>query len=96
MLRILFVSAVALCLAGCESDTDFLQPVVDTAFGDSQPPPAPVAATAEDARCKAVAYERAADAKANGYDDDLREVIYSSTYDECTEWDRRRYAARPD
>jgi hypothetical protein len=88
MLRFLFIGAAALCLAGCESDTDFWQPVIDSAFGDSQPV-APAAATADDAHCEALAHARTADAKANGFDDEMREQIYSGTYAECAAWDQR-------
>jgi hypothetical protein len=85
MLRFLFIGAAALCLAGCESDTDFWQPVIDSTFGDSQP----AAATYDDTHCEALAHARAADAKANGYDDDMREQIYSGTYAECAAWDKQ-------
>jgi hypothetical protein len=99
MFRFAFVCAVALSLAGCESDTDFWEPVVDTAFGPSQPPvpaePVADATISNDARCHAVAYARAADAKANGYDDDLQETVYSGTYAECAAWDSRHSATRP-
>jgi hypothetical protein len=99
MLRFAFICAVALSLAGCESDADFLQPVVDAAFGPSQPiaPATPVAAavTSDDARCQAVAYARAADAKANGFDDDLQETVYSGTYAECAAWDSRHSQVQP-
>jgi hypothetical protein len=90
MLRFAFICAAALCLAGCESDADFWQPVTDNAwlFGDPQPVE-PVAATYDDAHCQAVAHARAADAKANGYDDELREIVYSGTYAECTAWDKQ-------
>jgi hypothetical protein len=93
MLRFAFICAVALSLAGCESDADFWQPVVDTAFGPSQPV-APTVVTADVAHCQAVAYARAADAGANGYDDDLRETVYSGTYAECTAWDNRHREPR--
>jgi hypothetical protein len=90
MLRFAFVCAVALSLAGCESDTDFWEPVVDTAFGPSQPP-VPAEPVAAASHCQAVAYARAADARANGYDDDLQETVYSGTYAECAAWDERHH-----
>jgi hypothetical protein len=94
MLRFAFICAVALSLAGCESDADFWEPVVDTAFGPSEPV-APTEVTAADVpHCQAVAYARAADASANGYDDD-RETIYSGTYAECVAWDRQHSQTRP-
>ncbi|HTW33580.1 MAG TPA: hypothetical protein VMD53_03100 [Rhizomicrobium sp.] len=90
MLRLFFVCAVAVSLAGCESESDFWQPVVDNAwpFADSQPAK-PVAATYDDAHCAAVARERTADAKVNGYDDDLSEIVYSGTYADCAAWDKK-------
>jgi len=83
MLRFVFLGAVVLCLAGCESDADFWP-----AFGDSQPAASATPAY-DDAHCQAIAYERAADAKANGYDDELREIVYSGTYAECVAWDKQ-------
>ena len=92
MLRFAFLCAVALSLCGCESDADFWQPVTDTGwlFGDAQPA-VPVAAAYDDAHCQAIAHERAADAKANGYDDELREIVYSGTYAECAAWDKQHH-----
>jgi hypothetical protein len=91
MLRFVFIGALALSLAGCESDADFWQPV-DNAwpFGDSQPAPPAY----DNAHCQAIAYERAADAKANGYDDESREIVYSGTYAECVAWDKQHPEAR--
>ena len=92
MLRFVFICAAALCLAGCESDEDFWQPYNDAVgglFGDATP--ATAAATApqpEDDHCRQVAYARAADAKANGFDDDMRDEIYAGTYQNCVTWAR--------
>jgi len=89
MLRFLFIGAVALCLSGCESAGDFLQPVVDGAwpFSDSQAVPAD--ATADDAHCTALAHAREADARENGFDDDdMLEQIRDATYADCAEWDK--------
>jgi hypothetical protein len=95
MLRFLFISVFALCLAGCESGADFWQPVDDAwPFSDSQAA-VPAVATADNAHCAALAYERAADAKANGYDDELREAVYSGTYAECAAWDRQHAPSQP-
>ena len=97
MLRIAIVCAVALSLAGCESDVDFWQPVTDGTWlsGDAQPAAEPAAQTTDDAHCQAVAYARAADARANGYDDDLRDTVYSGTYAECTAWDKQHGQSQP-
>jgi hypothetical protein len=89
MLRWLFIGMIALGLSGCESDADFWpQNVVDNAwpFADS----ATVAAAPQDAdkHCAAVAYARAADAKANGFDDDMRDEVYNGTYANCAAWDK--------
>ena len=93
MLRFAFICAAALCLAGCESDEDFWQPYNDAVsgvFGDAAPTTA--AATApEDSEadhCRKVAYARAADAKANGFDDEMREQVYTGTYQNCITWAR--------
>jgi len=60
--------------------------------------PAPVAApdvtAAEtpspyDAHCKAVAHQRAADARANGYSFDMADAVYNGTYKDCVTWDRQ-------
>ncbi len=94
MLRFAFICAVALSLAGCESDADFWQPVTDT-FSDAQPAAEPAAQTYDNAHCQAIAYARAADARANGYDDELRDIVYSGTYDECTTWDKQHGQSQP-
>jgi hypothetical protein len=57
------------------------------------PPAAEVAAVAPpspyNAHCKAVAHQRAADARANGYTFDMADVIYDGTYKDCLAWDTR-------
>jgi hypothetical protein len=55
------------------------------------PPVTEVAAIAPpsryDVHCKAVAHQRAADARANGYTFDMADVIYAGTYKDCVAWD---------
>ena len=58
------------------------------------PPPPPedeVAAVAPpgpyDEHCKAVAHQRAADARANGYSFDMADEIYDGTFKDCLAWD---------
>jgi len=93
MLRFVFICAVALSLGGCESTADIWQPVADGTwlFGEAQPMAVPAVATYDDAHCQAIAQERAADAKANGYDEELREIVYSGTYAECAAWDKQHH-----
>ena len=92
MLRWIIVLFAMLPLAGCESGADFEQSydnVVAGAwpFGDA---PTTVAAAPQPnvPHCQKVAYGRAADAKANGFDDDMREAVYTNTYATCADWDR--------
>jgi hypothetical protein len=40
-----------------------------------------------DAHCKAVARQRAADARANGYSFNMADVVYDGTYKDCVVWD---------
>jgi hypothetical protein len=40
-----------------------------------------------DAHCKAVAHQRAADARANGYSFSMADVVYDGTYKDCVVWD---------
>lgn len=96
MSRWILLLVAVLPLAGCESDADFWAPydyVVDSARSaagwDAAPQlsAAPVQ-QAEDPHCRKVAYARAADARANGFDDDTREAIYSGTYRDCLKWNR--------
>lgn len=90
MLRFVLIGAAALCLAGCESNADLWQPVVDGAWPFSNAQTAvPAVATADNAHCTALAQERVADAKENGYDAELRKQIYSGTYAECAAWDKQ-------
>ena len=92
MLRWIAVLVVVLPLAGCESDEGFYDEAMSGLFGDTTAAPAPTAMAAApesgDAHCQRVAYARAADAKANGFDDDMREQIYAGTYANCANWDR--------
>jgi len=96
MLRFLFLGAAALCLAGCGSSTDFLQPFDDAWPFSDQQAAVPAVATADNAHCTALAREREADAKENGFDDDMRAQIYSGTYAECAAWDKQHPPPRGD
>lgn len=91
MSRWIFLLVAALPLAGCESDGDMwgapYQYVVDNAWPFSDSQAAASQQQAEDPHCRKVAYARAADARANGFDDDLREKVYSGTYADCVAWD---------
>ena len=44
-------------------------------------------ATPYDEHCKAVARQRAADARANGYSFDMADTVYDGTYKDCVAWD---------
>ncbi len=48
--------------------------------------PAPTYSERDAARCKAVADQRALDAVANGYDDDMEQQIFAGTYRSCMAW----------
>ena len=37
--------------------------------------------------CKAVAHQRSADARANGYGFDMADAVYNGTYNDCLAWD---------
>ena len=54
-------------------------------------PPTEVAAVAApspyDAHCKAVAHQRSADARANGYSFNMADVVYNGAYKDCVAWD---------
>jgi hypothetical protein len=99
MARLIAAFTALLLLAGCESDEDFWAPartVVDTGwpFGASDTTTT-AAATPVNERCPGVAYQRKADAKANGFDDDMQDEVYNRTYAECAGWDRDHTGARP-
>ena len=49
------------------------------------PPPIPLINT----HCQAVAHQRAADARANGYSFEMEDLIYDGTYKDCVQWDSR-------
>jgi hypothetical protein len=49
------------------------------------PPPIPLVNT----HCQAVARQRAADARANGYSFEMEDLIYDGTYKDCVQWDSR-------
>jgi len=98
MARIIAAFVALLLLAGCESDDDFFQQTgsaVTDVFGSSDATTTAAAATAPpDERCIAVAYARRADAKANGFEDEMLAEVYNRTYAECTTWDRDHTEAR--
>jgi hypothetical protein len=48
-------------------------------------PPVPLVNT----HCQAVARQRAADARANGYSFEMEDAVYDGTYKDCVEWDSR-------
>ena len=69
-------------------------PVLATPVPTPQPVAAPeteMAAVAPpspyDEHCKAVAHQRAADARANGYSFNMADAIYDGTYQDCVAWD---------
>ena len=102
MARVVAAFVVVLLLTGCESHEDFwpyTQSIVDDAwpFGSSETTTAAAATAPVNARCMAVAYQRRADAKANGFDDDMLSEVYNRTYAECYAWDRDHTGAgKPD
>lgn len=57
-------------------------PPVAEMTADATPVPGPY-----DAHCKAVAHQRSADARANGYSFAMADTIYGSTYKDCLAWD---------
>lgn len=84
---IIFVAA-AILLAGCQTDDDFWRP--SHYFANEQHES--TAAQAQpvdqiDSHCQAVARQRAADARANGYSLDMEKTIYDGTYQDCMAWD---------
>lgn len=100
MARLIVAFVGLLLLTGCESDDDFWGParsVADAWPFDSSDTTTAAASTAPvNERCLAVAYSRKADAKANGFDDDMQAEVYNRTYAECATWDRdHTEAARP-
>lgn len=95
MRTIIFVAATLL-LAGCETGEGWV-PGLD-AQAVQQPPPQPpqpstpapeegAAANPVNAHCDAVARQRAADARANGYSFKMETVVYDGTYKDCVAWD---------
>jgi hypothetical protein len=38
--------------------------------------------------CASVADQRVADASANGYDDDMQDIVHAGTYADCMEWNK--------
>jgi hypothetical protein len=68
--------------------------VVATPVVAPQPAASPAFETADAARpspydehCKAVAHQRAADARANGYSFGMADAVYDGTYKDCVVWD---------
>jgi hypothetical protein len=93
MARLIAAFAALLLLAGCESDDDFWQQTQSTVsdawpFGSQDATATAAAATPVNARCAAVAYARKADARANGFDDEMVDQVYQRTYAECFAWER--------
>lgn len=95
MRTIIFV-AVAIMLAGCETDYDSWRPS-HSAANEQREPIAAQAQPAEnvDSHCQAVARQRAADARANGYRLDMETTIYDGTYKDCVAWDSSHHDERP-
>jgi len=100
--RTIALVAAALLLAGCEADDGWMPgdnpavapaPPAETAPAMAPPPTADETPTgpvnAIDAHCQAVAQQRAADARANGYSFKMESTVYNGTYQECVEWDAR-------
>lgn len=84
--------AVAIVLAGCGTDDESWLPSRhsanaphDSATAQTQP------VNQVDVHCRAVAHQRAADARANGYSFDMETTIYDGTYKDCVAW----YANHP-
>jgi len=93
MARLIVALVAVLLLTGCESDDDYwgaTQSAVEGAwpFSESNTTTTTAATAPVNERCAAVAYARRADAKANGFDDDMLVEVYQRTYAECAAWDR--------
>jgi hypothetical protein len=58
-------------------------PAIEAA--SATPPAIPLVNT----HCQAVAHQRAADARANGYSFEMEDLIYDGTYKDCVQWDSR-------
>ena len=67
---------------GCESDIQMPPELSGTVA--EQP------ATPDEAHCRAVAEERAADALANGYGFEVEQSVYQETYGDCMTWRARK------
>lgn len=78
------------------------EPVVPPAPFGAPPPPVPgsdeLAAVAApspyEQHCKAVAHQRAADARANGYSFEMADTIYDGTFKDCVTWDTQHGPTR--
>ena len=104
VLRFLLLFPTLLLLAGCSGD-DWANA---TSFGAtsasaSAAPGAPSAAAAANyesfraqptdaSRCAEVARQRAGDAAAQGFEDDVRQQVYDRTYASCMDWAAQKAA----
>ena len=71
-------------------------PSVTTAPPATTPPPAPdvsqtqpqiaAAPNPVDTHCRAVAHQREADARANGFSFEMSDLVYEGTYKDCVAW----------
>jgi len=87
-LRIVIVVAAAAFLFGCETDDEYWPPFHDSAGNSPAQSEASSPATPPyDAHCHAVAHQRAADARANGYSIEMEETVYQGTYKDCMSWE---------
>jgi hypothetical protein len=91
MIRPLCVPLAAFVLFGCG-----IPAFIDRHWPDGGPPSVSAArtsgsalspgATARNARCDDLAKSRAADAAANGYDDDIQKAVHDGSYADCVSW----------
>jgi hypothetical protein len=86
-------SVAAIVLEAAPAVVESPAPAEMQAAPAAEPPPvssAPVQAAApDDATCKALAQQRAADSAAYDYDEEAQQEIYRGTYASCMEWHQK-------
>jgi hypothetical protein len=89
LLRLLFVSAAILLLAGCDTDSGW-RPHSDSATDEPRSAKpirnAAKLANPNDSHCREIATQRADDAKDNRFNAEIQNLIYRGTYKDCIAW----------